>query len=251
MWTARDARLSLLTIAALIGLAWLALVAWGASPYGRYLGHHELGSLRLGAQPLLAVVLLLGWLLMTVAMMLPTSLPLLALFARMTARRADSLLLPLLVGGYLAVWAGFGLAAYTSDLGVHALIERGGWLSEHAWLIGAGTLALAGLYQLTPLKYTCLDRCRTPRNFILQHWTGARPRRAAFTLGLRHGLFCVGCCWHLMLLMFVVGIGNIGGMLALGAVMAAEKNAAWGRRLSTPLGVALLGLGVGLGVLSI
>jgi predicted metal-binding membrane protein len=77
-------------------------------------------------------------------------------------------------------------------------------------------------------------------SFVIEHWRGRDHRRNAFRLGLRHGVFCVGCCWALMLLMFAVGTGNVGWMLALGAVMAIEKNTRWGRHLSAPLGAALL-----------
>jgi predicted metal-binding membrane protein len=101
-------------------------------------------------------------------------------------------------------------------------------------------LATAGLFQFTHLKYRCLDKCRTPFSFLAQHWHGPAPRRSAFRLGLHHGLYCVGCCWAIMLLMFVIGTGNVGWMLGLGAVMALEKNAPWGSRLSRPLGGALL-----------
>jgi predicted metal-binding membrane protein len=78
---------------------------------------------------------------------------------------------------------------------------------------------------------------------VTEYWRGRHERRNAFFLGMHHGLFCVGCCWALMLLMFGVGVGNVAWMLGLGAVMAAEKNLSWGRKLSAPLGVALIGLG--------
>ena len=75
---------------------------------------------------------------------------------------------------------------------------------------------MAGVYQFTPLKYHCLDKCRAPLGFIMGHWRGRRERLQALRLGLHHGLFCVGCCWSLMLLMFAVGVGSLGWMLALG-----------------------------------
>jgi predicted metal-binding membrane protein len=103
---------------------------------------------------------------------------------------------------------------------------------------------LAGLYQFTPLKYQCLDKCRSPLSFIMGHWQGSHEQAQAFRLGVHHGIFCIGCCWSLMLLMFVVGMANIGWMLALGIVMAVEKNMPWGRRLSAPLGAVLLGWGL-------
>jgi predicted metal-binding membrane protein len=107
-------------------------------------------------------------------------------------------------------------------------------------VLGAGVLAIAGLFQFSSFKYHCLDKCRTPFSFIAEHWHGAAPRFGALRLGIDHGIFCVGCCWAIMLLMFVVGTGSVGWMLMLGAVMAVEKNVRWGRKLIAPLGLGLL-----------
>ena len=193
------------------------------------------------------LVFLAGWTLMTVAMMLPTSLPLVTLFRRLTRRRSDRLaLVGLLIAGYLGVWALFGGLAHLGDLLIHETVERSVWLGANSWIIGAGTITLAGIYQFTPLKYKCLDKCRAPLGFITEHWRGSRERSQAFRLGVHHGLFCLGCCWSLMLLMFVVGVGNLGWMLALGTVMAVEKNMPWGKKISTPLGVVLVGWGLAL-----
>lgn len=110
--------------------------------------------------------------------------------------------------------------------------------------MSARTAGLAGVYQFTPLKNRCLEKCRSPLSFVVEHWQGRNDRRHAFRLGVDHGLFCVGCCWALMLLMFVTGLGNLAWMFLLAAVMAVEKNVAWGRRLSAPLGLSLLLCGV-------
>jgi predicted metal-binding membrane protein len=242
-WTARDDRLFVAAVGALIGLAWLALWAWGQSPHARYLGHHSLEAVRGGG--VLLPVFVAGWTVMVVAMMLPSSLPLVTLFRALTRRRPDRRRLTgLLIAGYLAAWALFGLAIYLADLVVHEAVERSAWLETRAWAIGVATLALAGLYQFTPLKRRCLDRCRSPRGFLVEHWRGRRAAPQAFALGAHHGAFCVGCCWSLMLLMFAVGVGNLGWMLALGAAMATEKNAPRGRRLSKPLGAGLIGAGL-------
>ena len=106
--------------------------------------------------------------------------------------------------------------------------------------VGAAVLAGAGLFQWSALKYRCLDECRTPFGFVASRWHGVSPAREALRIGIDHGIFCVGCCWALMLTMFVVGIGSVGWMLALAALMAAEKNLPFGRRLRTPVGLALL-----------
>jgi predicted metal-binding membrane protein len=243
-----DRRPFLWSITSLIMMAWLTLWLWDRSPYGRYLDHGRLGEIGLpnDATSLVApvIIYLVGWILMTVAMMLPTTLPLLEIFRRLTARRQDrSQLMALVIAGYLGVWAGFGVAAHLTDWVLHEVVERSRWLEANAWIIGAGTLLLAGAFQFSRLKYRCLDKCRAPLSFVTQYWRGRHDRRNALLLGANHGIFCVGCCWALMLLMFGVGVGNIGWMLALGGVMAIEKNMPWGRKLSAPLGLALLGWG--------
>jgi predicted metal-binding membrane protein len=252
MWPrVREQRLFLTLITGLIGVAWLSLWIWKQSPYGRFLNHQENeGVHSLGDQYLVLVILFVaGWTLMTAAMMLPTSLPLVATFRAIVRRRADrARLVALLIVGYLLVWTLFAVFAHAGDLGLHRVVDRVGWLHANTWVIGAGTFVLAGLYQFTPLKYHCLDKCRSPMSFVMAHWRGRDEQRQAFRLGMHHGLFCLGCCWSLMLLMFVVGVGNIGWMLALGAVMAVEKNMSWGRRLSAPLGVALVAVGLVLSV---
>lgn len=232
----------------LIALTWLTLWIWEQSPYGRYLNHAELGEIDLqggvGGILLLAILYVTGWTLMTVAMMLPTTLPLVEIFRRLTRQRPEHMqLVALLIVGYLGIWLAFGIAAHVFDWGLHEAFERSAWLQSNAWVFGAGPLLLAGVFQFTRLKYRCLEKCRAPLSFVMQYWRGSRERMQSFLLGVHHGIFCVGCCWALMLLMFAVGTGNVGWMLALAAVMAIEKNMPWGRKLSTPLGVALLGWG--------
>ncbi len=122
-------------------------------------------------------------------------------------------------------------------------------MSLAPWIVpgdqaGTGlTLLLAGAFQFTPLKYRCLEKCRSPLSFVIEHWQGRRQRWQAFRLGIDHGLFCVGCCWALMLLMFTVAVGSLGWMLALAAIMALEKNVRWGRRLGPVVGLALVAWG--------
>jgi predicted metal-binding membrane protein len=244
----RDLFLPLLGL--LIGLSWTTLWCWERSPYGRYLDHGDwlhiglTGAIcqALPAGDILFPALLIvgGWLMMTAAMMLPTTLPLLEMFRRMTISREDrNWLLALLVGGYLAVWAAFGLLAHILDLGLHEAASDSRWLTTNSWVLAAAALIGAGLFQFSPLKYRCLDRCRSPLGFLLGHWHGRSARREAFLLGVLHGAFCVGCCWALMLAAFALGMGNLGLMLLFGALMAIEKNLPWGRKLGPPLGFAL------------
>jgi predicted metal-binding membrane protein len=161
-------------------------------------------------------------------------------------RRDQGPLLALLVLGYLCVWALFGITVYTGDLVLHHAVEHSAWLRANAWTLGALTVSMAGIYQFTPLKYRCLDKCRSPLSFIMGYWRGRQEKAQALRLGVHHGLFCLGCCWSLMLLMFAVGAGNLGWMLALAAVMGVEKNVPWGKKISVPLGIFLLAWGVAL-----
>jgi predicted metal-binding membrane protein len=163
------------------------------------------------------------------------------MFRRLTATRADRRqLLGWVIAGYLAAWAGFGVAAHALDWLVFRAVDAVPLLVFNAWVFGAAVLLVAGLFQFSELKYRCLEMCRMPLGFVLRHWRGTSPRREALWLGAHHGLYCVGCCWALMLLMFAIGTGSIGWMLLLGAAMAAEKNLPWGRRLSAPLGALLV-----------
>lgn len=238
----------------LIGLAWVALLLWEASPYGRYLDHGDWTEAGFAAtictvlpkgEILLPLTLYAGgWVLMSAAMMLPTALPLLAIFRRMVEGRPDgAALVALVIGGYLLAWAAFGVVAHLLDLGVNLVVRRSNWLTFNGWAVGAAVLALAGAFQFSGLKHHCLTRCRTPFSFVVSRWHGLSPRREALRLGIAHGVFCVGCCWALMFLMFAVGLGSVGWMLALACVMAIEKNMPWGRRLAAPVGVVLLAWG--------
>jgi predicted metal-binding membrane protein len=243
----RHRRVFLPILVALSVLAWLVLWAWAASPYGRYLEHGSwtamwpavvLCSTVPGGNVVVPVLLYAAsWILMTAAMMLPTTLPLFDTFDRLTTGHLHRGRLLLLLGsGYIAVWAAFGVLAH----GLHNALLALPALARHGWLVGTAVIALAGAFQFSALKYQCLEKCRSPLSFVTQHWHGRVPSREAFLLGAHHGLFCVGCCWALMLLMFALGTGSLGWMLLLAAVMSIEKNMPWGRRLSAPLGLGLL-----------
>src|SRR5215475_11555467 len=138
-----DRRYFLLLMCGLIALAWLTLWLWGQSPYGRLLHHDELGGADLG-NGLVVLVIVVGWTLMVVAMMLPTSLPLVALFHRLTRQRQDhALLVGLLLAGYLSMWTIFGMVVHLGDGLLHVAVAQSAWLQAHAWAISSGILVLA------------------------------------------------------------------------------------------------------------
>jgi predicted metal-binding membrane protein len=239
-------------IAALSLLAWTALAAWSAGPYGRYLDHGSwadlplLGALcrSLPQAELLTSFFFHGaaWLLMIAAMMLPTVLPLINVVARLVAGRKDAgVVIAAVLLGYALAWSAFGAAAFALDAAIRTEAARSTWFAAHGAILGAAVLAMAGAFQFSALKYRCLDRCRTPFGFVNQYWKGRHPPWDGLRLGIAHGVFCVGCCWALMLVMFVVGMSNLGWMLLLAALMAAEKNLPIGRKIAAPVGLGLLG----------
>ncbi len=241
--TPEDHRWYRLSVLGLIVATWVALAIWGVSPYRWMLDHDSIAA---GELPIYLglPIFVVGWTLMTIAMMLPGSLPLINLFRRMVAPRPDRVRLVMwLLSGYLGVWSGFSGLVYLADYGLHRLVDSSNVVSDAAadgW-IAAIVVLLAGIYQFTPLKEMCLKQCQSPYSFLAGHWRGMDQTRDAFRLGGRHGLFCLGCCWSLMLLMIALVAGvNLAWMLALGTVMAIERNTVRGRRLTRPLGVLLI-----------
>ena len=219
-------------------------VAWGLAIYAEFSGsatflHHD----RLIEHgPTLGIALALfacAWAVMIGAMMLPSSFPLLRMFAIVSANQPKpGAAFGAFVGGYAVVWCAFGIAAFFGDVVLHRVVDATPWIAAHPWFIAGGVLAIAGAFQFTPLKDECLRACRLPANFLVHHYR--RGARAAFTLGYRHGLFCVGCCWALMLVAFAAGFASLWWMMALTALMTFEKTARGGLRAVPVAGTVLL-----------
>jgi predicted metal-binding membrane protein len=229
----------------MIAVAAIAVGAWGALAAGDLLGYAWLvrhdALFETGTLPLIVALplFLLAWQLMTAAMMLPTALPTVGLFARASRSRAA---LTAFVGAYFVVWTAFAVAALAGDKGVHTLVDMWPWLDEHPHIVLGGVLVAAGLGQLSGLTERCLDACRNPLHMLLRYYE--RGVGAAWRLGVRHALFCLGCCWPLMFVAFGVGVGSIVLMVVLAFGMLAMKTMRGGRRLVRPVGVALIGGGV-------
>ena len=227
----------------LTGLAWVVL--WQTDAFFHSFLHLRPGHAT-GSPAMLAALFITGWTVMTVAMMLPTTLPILNTVNTLASNRPDrARLVQLAIAGYVVTWTIFGALVYLAAFGLHAVLAQG-TIAGSQLSAAPPLLAAAGLFQFSSLKYRCLEKCRTPLSFVLSYWRGDRHRWRAFQVGVGHGLFCVGCCWALMLLMFAVGTVHLAWMLVLGLIMAVEKNMPWGRRISAPLGIVLLGAAVAL-----
>lgn len=227
---------------AVIATAWGLAIAAELTGRVDWVHHHQL---RVDDLTLLASLALffLAWQLHIAAMMLPSTLPLLGLFGRAAAaqprpRAARGAFL----GGYLLVWTAFGFAALLGDALLQLGLHRWSWLMQRPELIAGTVLVLAGVFQFSALKDRCLDQCRHPAAFLMSHYQ--RGVAGALALGVRHGLFCLGCCWALMLVMFVVGIANLAWMVPLALLMLYEKVGPGGARVTGAVGLGLIGLGV-------
>lgn len=168
------------------------------------------------------VMFVAAWTVMMIAMMLPSAAPMVVLHAR----GASALATTLLASGYLAIWAAAGIPAY-----IGSEFMPMGW----APLV----LGVAGVYQFTPAKQACLSKCRTPADFMMQHWG-----RSAFRLGIEHGLWCLGCCWTLMAVLVLVGMMGMGWVVGLTIAVALEKVTSRGVLFSRLTGATLLVLAV-------
>jgi predicted metal-binding membrane protein len=192
------------------------------------------GTMGLGLAAFLAV-----WTLMMTAMMLPATAPVAALYARtITVHRASRMVV--FTVAYLLVWAAAGLPAYALAVG----LGRAARLPPAAGTaVAAAVFAVSGVYQLTPLKDRCLARCRSPIGLMLRYASypaASRDLRA----GAHHGAFCLGCCWSLMVLLAAFGVMNLWAMVALAAVITAEKLAPVGRLVARAVGIASIALAV-------
>jgi predicted metal-binding membrane protein len=229
------ARVRLGLIGALFGLA--ALAWWSTAE--RMRGMDDGPGTELGALGWFLGV----WVVMMAAMMLPSVAPTVALYARMTRRRAPTAPF-VFVAGYLVTWTAAGLLAYGAfALGRDLLGGTLTWDSTGRALAG-GTLLLAAAYELTPLKDACLGRCRSPLGFLMGSWRDGV--RGGFAMGARHGAWCVGCCWALMASLFALGVMSLAWMAFVAALIALEKTVPFGRSITWATAALLCILGLAL-----
>lgn len=187
------------------------------------------------------------WVTMTAAMMLPSVTPMVLTFARISAERARSQQIPLVptwifLMGYLIAWTVFGLMAYGLYWFIASLdIAFLAW-DQQGPIVAGITVALGGLYQLTPLKQACLRHCRNPLYYVLNGWR--KGRYGAIRMGVEHGFHCVGCCWGLMIILFAIGMMNLFWMGIITLLTFLEKVLPTGDRFSKLTGIVLVLLGI-------
>jgi predicted metal-binding membrane protein len=259
----RDRWIVIVGLAAMTLLSWAYIMAgagtgmsfWGMTSASLF--PHRMAEMPIDSMPMEPsawtpgywIIMLLMWWIMMIAMMTPSAASMILLYGRATRHaqaggRLQQGALPTAAfgGGYLLAWLGFSLIATLLMWALErtAFISAMTMSSTSAWL-SAAILIFAGLYQLSPPKHVCLQRCRNPADFLSRHW---RPGPSgALRMGLEHGLFCIGCCWALMALLFVGGIMNVLwiGILALFVIL--EKLAPHGSRFASLGGIVLLAWG--------
>lgn len=196
-------------------------------------GHTVGPDLTMGSAPLFFLM----WVAMMVAMMFPSAAPMILVFAKSQKGKHNGSI-ALFVAAYLALWVSFGAVAFALGAGVEAVAERSFWVARN-WARAGGVLVVAaGLYQLSPLKRRCLAKCRSPLSFLLQRWRSGWT--GALGMGLEHGVYCLGCCWLLFLVLVPLGVMNLAAMLTVTFVVFAEKALPWGRAAGHVAAAALV-----------
>ncbi|MGN6570863.1 MAG: DUF2182 domain-containing protein [Pseudolabrys sp.] len=187
----------------------------------------------------------LMWAAMTLAMMLPTAGPMILTYAEIAdtaAKKGEAIVSPLvLAAGYLVMWLGYAIVATIAQVAFTRLALMDTGMTSASVLFSGAIFIGAGIYQFTPLKHACLNQCQRPFPFLFANWQTTA--KGVFRLGVRQGLYCLGCCWAMMLVMFAVGVMNVVWMAGLGIVMTIEKIGS-GRRFSHAVGVVLIAAGL-------
>jgi predicted metal-binding membrane protein len=236
---ARPKVLAAVCVIALAGLGWLALglMVSGASPFDALCKPLIGGAWGVTSFAIVASM----WSAMTLAMMLPSAAPMILTYAEIAeaaARKGERIVSPFVIAaGYMLVWLGFAMAATLAQFAFTRATLLNASMTPASGLFSGALFITAGAYQFSALKHACLTQCQRPFPFFFTHW--ASTPRGVFRLGLMQGLYCLGCCWAMMLLMFALGVMNVIWMAALGAVMTLEKIGA-GKRFTHALGVMLI-----------
>jgi predicted metal-binding membrane protein len=244
---AREHFFILTALVFLSGLAWAGTVYQaGSMGLGMFTCSMTMGTPFSVSNGVLYVIL---WGVMMVAMMLPAMTPIVGL-VQTIARQKRAQGLPftpagVFVAGYVTLWTLTGSIGYAADIAIQSLPGVFPALQAYGTVIGGVTLVGAGIYQLTPLKYLCLSQCRSPLGFLLTSWRDGTA--GAFRMGLHHGAYCLGCCWSLMVVLFVMGTMNLVWMGILSIVIFVEKIVPHGVAMGKATGIALIVFGLMMG----
>ena len=228
-------------LAAVVVLAWLYLVYTKmAMPDMDMLGMVMLDLHEWGLTTVL--LLFVMWTVMMVAMMVPSAAPMILTFLTVNQRRQAAarpfVPVTIFLVGYLAVWTAFSAGATLAEWGLHQAALLSTTMTATSTALNGGLLIAAGVFQWTPLKRACLKGCRSPLSFLMSEWREGAA--GAFIMGLRHGAYCVGCCWFLMALLFVAGVMNLLWVAVITLFVMAEKISPKGELLARVAGVGLV-----------
>jgi predicted metal-binding membrane protein len=219
-------------------LGWL-LLYWGATNMASPAAQLTMPMSDWSGANWLAVFIM--WAVMMAAMMLPTAMPMVSVFGSLNKRRGEAGRTVAFVAGYLALWTAFALAATAAQWALQTNGLLSPMIVSISPALSAALLAIAGIFQFTPLKHACLRACRSPLGFLLTDWRDGL--WGAARMGVRHGVYCLGCCWALMALLFVGGVMNLLWIAALTLLVAMEKLAPKGEILAKALGALMIGAG--------
>jgi predicted metal-binding membrane protein len=246
------AALAILTAIAWMDLAWLAddMAMGGMDMSGfRMIPAGQGLMMPAGApwQPIEFAYVFAMWAVMMIGMMTPSVAPMILIYARV-GRQADMSGQPFaasawFAAGYLVAWTAFSLATTFAQWALQRAALLTPMMESASNVLGGVVLIAAGIYQWTPVKEACLSYCQAPLTFIMRHGGFRREASGALVLGFRHGLYCIGCCWALMLLLFVGGVMNLLWIAALAVLVLLEKVVPFGKSVSRVAGVAFIAMG--------
>jgi len=214
---------------------WL-LLYWGATNMGSRAAQLTMPMSDWSAANWLAVFIM--WAVMMAAMMLPTAMPMASVFATLNRNRGEAVRTVAFVAGYLALWTAFAAGATAAQWTLQARDLLSPTIVSVSPVLSAALLVIAGAFQFTPVKRACLRACRSPLGFLLTEWRNGLG--GAAQMGVRQGLYCLGCCWALMALLFVGGAMNLLWIAALTLLVAMEKLAPKGEILARVLGALMI-----------
>ncbi|MGE3401704.1 MAG: DUF2182 domain-containing protein [Vicinamibacterales bacterium] len=224
-------------------LCWAWVIAMSVDMYGPMTGASAwMMSMSWDARRIL--LLWAMWAAMMAGMMLPSATPMILLYARTATAKQHAGSVVALAGGYLVIWALFSVGATLLQRVLATRVLLTPMMEPALPGVAGGVLMLAGLYQFTPWKHACLTVCRSPLSVLMQRWRSGT--FGAFRMGAEQGLYCLGCCWALMLVLFAGGVMNLWVILALTAWVAVEKLAPFGQRTAPAAGALLLAIGAAL-----